>query len=167
MELEYKITTTKIDYCVEDEDVCEKIDRDVTIEPDSEEYYDAIDEEIKRVKASLSQHLELEITCDPEDLDDMVCDAISNETGWLVNSFEYDIIHILGINKDYTINTCLSKIKCADCGHRRKDSERGGEFACFLNEDLRGPARNRYLQRLLVGIRTGEVKEPPFGERII
>lgn len=88
----YRVKTTSVDYCVEEEDVCEKICEDASIEEDSEEFYDAIHAEIKRVKESLPQHLELEIECDPEDLDDMVCDAISEETGWLVNGFAYDII---------------------------------------------------------------------------
>lgn len=88
-----KIRTKNIDYCVEDEDVCETIDRDVTIEPDSEEYYDAIKKEIKRVKESLPQNLELEFyDYDPEDLTDLVSEAISEETGWLVNSFDFDVI---------------------------------------------------------------------------
>jgi hypothetical protein len=88
----YRVKTTSIDYCVEEEDVCEKICEDASIEEDSEEFYDAIHAEIKRVKDGLPQKLELEIECDPEDLDDMVCDAISEETGWLVNGFAYDIL---------------------------------------------------------------------------
>jgi len=88
----FKVKTTSIDYCIKEEDVCEKICEDASIEEDSEEFYDAIHAEIKRVKDGLPQHLELEIECDPEDLDDMVCDAISEETGWPVNGFAYDIL---------------------------------------------------------------------------
>ena len=73
----YKVETTQIDYCVEDEDVCDYVNED------------QIDAEIERIKSSLPQRLELEIECEPEDLDDMVCDAIGEETGWLVNSFDY------------------------------------------------------------------------------
>ena len=88
----FRVRTTHIDYCVEEEDVMEDICEDASIEEDSEEFYDAIDAKIKEVKESLPQHLELEIECEEEDLDDMVCDAISEETGWLVNGFAYDII---------------------------------------------------------------------------
>jgi len=88
----YRIRTTSIDYCVEDEDVCEDICLDPEIEEDSEEFYDAIEAEIVRVKNSLPQTLELEIECEPEDLDDEVCEAVSEETGWLVNGLSYDII---------------------------------------------------------------------------
>ena len=88
----YKIKVTSVDYCVEEEDVCEKVCEDVTIEEDSEEFYDAIHEEIGRVKTSLPQTLDLEIECEPEDLDSQIADAISEETGWLNNCFTYDIL---------------------------------------------------------------------------
>ena len=90
--MKYKVKTKNIDYCIEQEDVCWQFDNQADLEEDSEEYYDAIDAEIVRLKKTLPQNLELEIECDPEDLDDMVCDAISEETGWLVNGFSYDII---------------------------------------------------------------------------
>ena len=93
MEKYYKVKTTSIDYCVEDEDVCEDICNDPEIEEDSEEFYDAIEAKIEEIKNSLPQELILEFyDCEREDLDDIVCDAISEETGWLVNSFTYDII---------------------------------------------------------------------------
>lgn len=82
----YKVKTTKIDYCVEEEDVCDEIANDPEIEEDSEEYYDVIHNEINWIKETLPQVLVLEIECDSEDLDDMVGDAISEETGWLIIS---------------------------------------------------------------------------------
>ena len=36
--------------------------------------------------------MNLDITCEPEDLDYMVGDAISNETNWLINGAEYQIL---------------------------------------------------------------------------
>lgn len=74
----FKIRTTHIDYCIEYEDVCDYVKEE------------EVDNEIERIKSSLPQHLELEVECDEDDLDDVVCDAISNETGWLINSFEYE-----------------------------------------------------------------------------
>lgn len=89
----YKVKTTSVDYCVEEEDICDTFEEQhPEVEVDSDEYWEAIDAEITRLKNSLPQTLELEIECDPEDLDDMVCDAISEETGWLVNSFTYDVL---------------------------------------------------------------------------
>lgn len=85
----FKIRTTYIDYCVEEEDVCETVCEDASIEEDSEEFYDAIHAEIERVKSELPQELELEIDCEPEDLDDAVADTISEKTGWPVNRVSY------------------------------------------------------------------------------
>ena len=88
----YKVKTTYIDYSVTEEDVCQVVDNDPTIEEDSEEYYDAIHAEIKKIRESLPQELELEIECEPEDLDNEVCEAVSEETNWLVNEVCYNII---------------------------------------------------------------------------
>jgi len=84
----YKVETTHIDYCVQEEDVMDL----VNVRPEyTTAWYDAIDKKIEEIKQNLPQHLILEIECDEEDLDDMVCDAIGNETFWLVNSFSYEI----------------------------------------------------------------------------
>ena len=88
----YKIKVVAIDYCVEEEDVCWQFDNNTEIEEDSKEYYDAIHNEIEKIKHNLPQTMELEIECEPEDLDDMVCDMVSEETGWLNNSVDYEII---------------------------------------------------------------------------
>jgi len=89
---EYKIKVTSVDYCIEEEDVCWQFDNQADLEEDSDEYYDAIHQEIKRIKESLPQTMLLEIGCDKTDLEDMVVDAISNETGWLINGCTYEII---------------------------------------------------------------------------
>ena len=85
MEKLYKIKTTSIDYCVETEDLwfLDNVE-DLTDED--------FDREIKRIKGELPQELELEITCEPEDLEDCIADAISEEIGWLVESFSYEIV---------------------------------------------------------------------------
>jgi len=88
----FKIKTTKIDYCVEEEDVCDAVANDASIEEDSEEYYNEIHRRIEEIKDSLPQELILEFECEPEDLDDLITDAISEETGWLVNYGEYTIL---------------------------------------------------------------------------
>ena len=79
----YKFTVkvTKVDYAISEEDFWD-ID-------DPEE----VDTMIRKTKNDLPQHLTLEIECidDKGVLEDMIADAISEETGWLNNSFEYHI----------------------------------------------------------------------------
>jgi len=76
----YKVLTTRILYSInwEDLDYCET-EQDFI-------------EECAKVIGELPQGLELEITCNKCNLDDMVCDAVSDETGWLVDLVEYKII---------------------------------------------------------------------------
>jgi len=88
----YKVKITSVDYCVEEQDVCEYVDNDPEIEEDSEEYYDAIHAKIEEVKSRLPQELILEVECDRKSLEDVLVDAISEETGWLVNNFTYKIL---------------------------------------------------------------------------
>ena len=89
----YKVKTTDIDYCVEAEDLYEVFEEQhPEVEVDSDEYFDAIDAEIVRLKKELPQDLVLEIECEEEDLNDEVCEAVSEETGWLVNYVGYEII---------------------------------------------------------------------------
>ena len=85
MEKLYKIKTTSIDYCVEADDLW-FLDN---VEDFTDEDFDR---EIKRIKGELPQELELEITCEPEDLEDMISDAIAESIGWLVESFSYEIL---------------------------------------------------------------------------
>lgn len=88
----YKVRAYDINYCVEDEDVCQEFDNDPSIEEDSEEYYDAINERIAQIKSELPQDMVFSITCPGRELEDEIADAISNETGWLVEGFSYDIL---------------------------------------------------------------------------
>ena len=92
MEKTYKVRAYDIDYCVEDEDVCQEIDNDPEIDDNSEEYYDAINARIARIKSELPKDMLFSVTCEPEDLEDEVCNAITNESGWLINGFSYDIL---------------------------------------------------------------------------
>lgn len=79
----YKFTVkvTGVDYYISEEDFWD-ID-------DPEE----VDAAIRKTRNELPQHLTLEIECidDKGALEDMIADAISEETGWLTNSFEYHI----------------------------------------------------------------------------
>lgn len=88
MEKYFRVKTTSIDYCVEYEDIFEGY------WPEDQEWTDEqFEEKIDEIKNGLPQELDLEFyDCEREDLDDLVCDAISDATGWLVNSFDYDIV---------------------------------------------------------------------------
>jgi hypothetical protein len=88
----YKVKVTSIDYCIEEEDVMEDICEDASIEEDSEEFYDAIHTKIEEIRNSLPQTMELEIECEPDELDYLVCEAVSEETGWLNYSVTYKIL---------------------------------------------------------------------------
>ena len=78
---EYKVKVDSVDYYVTEEDLIDDI-------IDEEDYIN----KIKEIKSELPQVMYLTITCEPEDLGDEIAEAISEETGWLTNSFTYDII---------------------------------------------------------------------------
>jgi len=69
----YKVRVYDIDYDIKEEDV----DDDLSIE---------------YVRGLLPTELELEITCEEDFLEDEITEAISEETGWLVNTYKYEII---------------------------------------------------------------------------
>ena len=95
MEKTYKVRAYNIDYCVEDEDVCSEFDNDASIEEDSEEYYDAIHKRIAQIKSELPQDMLIEVKCeegDTDELEELVTDTITNETGWLIVGYDYDIL---------------------------------------------------------------------------
>jgi len=95
MEKTYKVRAYNIDYCVEDEDVCSEFDNDPEIEEDSEEYYDAINARIAQIKSELPRDMTFSIKCeegDTDELEELLTDAISNETGWLIVGYDYDIL---------------------------------------------------------------------------
>lgn len=90
---EYKIKVTSVDYNITYEDInFDPFDSVFNSADDMDEVERRADEEIAKIKLELPQELHLIITCEPEDLEDEIADAISEETGWLNNSFTYDIV---------------------------------------------------------------------------
>lgn len=88
--MKYLIEAFDIDYSVTDEDVCTEIDNDSTIVEGSEEYYSAIQNKIVEIKSQLPICMSFYIECDDiNDLEELVCDYITEATGWLVNCFAY------------------------------------------------------------------------------
>ena len=71
------INVLDIDYCVEWDDI---------LDPDNVTPED--------VKESLPKSLDLIIEYDPEEeeLEELICDKISDETGWLVYGYSYEVI---------------------------------------------------------------------------
>lgn len=90
---EYKIKVTSVDYDITYDDIDYNLLNAFFNAGDTvEEVEKQADEEIERIRSELPQELRLIITCEPEDLEDEIADAISEETGWLNNSFTYDIV---------------------------------------------------------------------------
>jgi len=89
----FVVKAYNIDYDVTYGDVFDQVAAKYPEVPeDTDEFDDLVDEEIAKIKASLPQELTLEIECERDDLDDYVADTISNETDWLINGCDYDII---------------------------------------------------------------------------
>ena len=86
----FVIKTKHIDYYVSWEDVESNYDVPTDLDDDDlDEWYEL---KVDEIKSSLPQELTLEIECERDDLDDYVVDAISDETGWLIDSCDYEII---------------------------------------------------------------------------
>lgn len=91
---EYKIKVTSVDYDITYDDIDYNLlnaffnASNTTVE-ETEKQADA---EIERIKSELPQKLHLIITCEPEDLEDEIAGAISDETGHFNRSFTYEIV---------------------------------------------------------------------------
>lgn len=87
VEAQFKVRVKGIDYDVEEQDVIDEFD--AFNDPTDEE----IEAKINEIKSKLPQVIEVEVECDPDELEDYIADAISDETGWLINSFDqYEIL---------------------------------------------------------------------------
>ena len=78
----FTIIVNSVDYYVSEESFWDIDDPEV------------VDDMIRKTKNDLPQHLTFDIECidDKGALEDAIADKISEETGWLNNSFTYDII---------------------------------------------------------------------------
>ena len=78
------VRVKNIDWCIEEEDVMDGFD----YEPTQEEVQQAID----GIKADLPTDCIIDVDGDDfyDDRDEAVCEALSDQYGWLVNSFEID-----------------------------------------------------------------------------
>lgn len=93
MVYKYKIQVTSVDYYVTYEDInYDPYDTAFDDEETIKKNEAKADQMIEDIKNSLPQELDLEIEAEPEDLEDIIADTISEETGWLNNSFTYKIL---------------------------------------------------------------------------
>lgn len=87
----YTVKTTKIKYCIEEEDL--EFDEFENHGMDIDDYdEETIEEMIEEVQSQLPQELEFDIECDPDELEDIICESISDDTGYLVDWFKYEIV---------------------------------------------------------------------------
>lgn len=87
----YTVKTTEIKYCIKEEDL--EFDEFENHGMDIDDYdEETIEEMIEEVQSQLPQELEFDIECDPDELEDIICESISDDTGYLVDSFKYEIV---------------------------------------------------------------------------
>lgn len=83
------VKVTNIVYCVEEEDV----DVDPHEYETTEDYLAAIDEAIGEAMNELPKEMTIKLSADSAgSLEDDIADVISDETGWLVESFSYEVM---------------------------------------------------------------------------
>ena len=78
MKKKYTIRITSVDYDITHGDI-DACDEKETIK------------EIKRIIRSLPQKMVFQIKCEIDDLEGEIINAVSDRTGWLVNSVQYEI----------------------------------------------------------------------------
>lgn len=79
----FKIRVKGIDYCIEDEDVDDSKDH-------NEEWYE---KKIQETLDKLPTTVDIEVDGLEEDLDELIPDAVSEKTGWLIYGYEsYEIL---------------------------------------------------------------------------
>ena len=92
----YRVRTTYIDYYITREDVEETVLDDLDeLERESmseDELDEIIEQAIETTIDELPQELEFELDCQEDELEDIICDWISSETGWFINYFEYIVV---------------------------------------------------------------------------
>lgn len=82
--MKYHINAYDIDYCVEAQDLD-------YLWPENQDWDDDdYDKKIAEIKSKLPSRMSFDIDCDDvNDLEDLVCDYITEKSGWLINGFNY------------------------------------------------------------------------------
>ncbi len=85
MEHTYKVRVTKVGYCVTAEDIDSIY---LNTNEDTSTWSDErFEEEINFIKSRLPQRFTFFIECEQEDLDELICNEITERTGWLIYSY--------------------------------------------------------------------------------
>lgn len=97
MRYNLKVECYDIDYCVEEEDLIDEMDVFYPyIQADDELWYQILDEKVKETKEKLPKVVVLEVEdIDEEDLgdiEDLVCNELTEKEGWLLNGFNFRVI---------------------------------------------------------------------------
>ena len=92
----YRIKVSYIEY-IHEESIDERImdiimERHGSIDPDSFEYMDEYDNELRRMEEARPTTLELKIECNKADLDQRIRSAIADASGWCFGAIRYEII---------------------------------------------------------------------------
>ena len=87
-----KVRCFDIDYYIGYEDVEMNFEAPEDILDDSEAWEDWCDARIAEIRKDLPDEVIVEVDDEPEDLEYELSEAISNETGWLINAFSYELI---------------------------------------------------------------------------
>ena len=80
--------TKGISYCIEDEDIDSIMPENAT----EKDYEEKIFEIGRNLPQEMIITVEVEDDAERDEIDELVCDEITETTGWLINSFDYDII---------------------------------------------------------------------------
>ena len=97
--MNWKLKCFDIDYYVGWEDVENNCEVPTDLDDDDlDEWYDL---KVEEIKATLPKEVIIEIECDEEDLEDVAVDALSEETGWLINSYDYEILDGYSTDDDF------------------------------------------------------------------
>jgi hypothetical protein len=92
----YRIRTTSIDYHITRQDiedtVLDSLDDDERESMSEDELDEMIEQALEDTRDELPQELEFELDCQEDELEDIICDWISDETGWFINYFNYQIL---------------------------------------------------------------------------
>lgn len=92
----YRIKVTYIEY-IHEESIDERImdiimEKHGMMDPDSFEYMDEYENELRRMEETRPATLDLKIECDKSELDQRIRSAISAATGWCFGAIRYEIV---------------------------------------------------------------------------
>lgn len=88
VEQDYVVEASNIKYDITTEDVLYEFEKDGIDDPSPEE----IERKLIELEQSAPESVILSFTCNPDDLDDMINDELSDELGMMIKNFKYKII---------------------------------------------------------------------------